>query len=188
MVIALLRRPVGCHARNGQSLIESCFVVALVCLLFFGLFQICRLYAAQEVLDYAASRGARATTVGFNRFMVEKTVRVGSIPNAGRLINPDYRGGPAVAHALETARIPLYLGAENDGQLRPILDYTHWDDIRLDLTSSRGDGTFRFGVRQRVSLTNNPFAGAFYRADYVDMAGDSFLDEHFTLYMEDAGW
>lgn len=187
-MIALLRRPVGWHERSGQSLIESCFVIAFVSLLFFGLFQISRLYAAQEVLDYAAGRGARATTVGFNRFMVEKTVRVGAIPNAGRLINPDYQGGPAVAHALETARIPLYLGAENDGQLRPILDYTHWDDIRPDLTSSRGDGTFRYGVRQRVSLTNNPFAGAFYRADHLDMTGENYLDEHFTLYMEDAGW
>lgn len=183
-----LRRQARWHQRSGQSLVESCLVIAFVCLVFFGLFQISRLYAAQEVLDYAAGRGARATTVGFNRFMVEKTVRVGAIPNAGRLINPVCQGGPAVAHALETARIPLYLGAENDGQLRPILDYASWDDIRADLTSARGDGTFRYGVRQRVSLTNNPFAGAFYREGYLDMTGESYLDEHYTLYMEDAGW
>ena len=70
-------------------------MVALVCLCFFGVFQISQLFASQEVLNYAAGRGARARTVGFNRFMVYKTIQVGAIPNAGRLVNPVYAGGPS---------------------------------------------------------------------------------------------
>lgn len=176
------------HHKGGQALIESCMVIAIVCLVFFGLFQISQLFAAQEVLDYAAGRGARAITVGFNRFMVEKTVRVGVIPNAGRMINPAYQGGPAAEHALEAARIPLYLGADNSGQLHAILDYANWTNIQCGAAASMGDGTFRYGVAQEVFLTNNPFAKAFYSADSINLNGETYLDEHYTLYMDDAGW
>lgn len=186
---ALPRRRACSRDKRGQALIESCMVVAFVCLIFFGIFQISQLYAAQEVLDYAAGRGARAITVGFNKFMVKKTVRVGAIANAGRMINPGYQGGPSAAHALETARIPLYLGAENDGQLDAILNYKYWDTVHPDVSgSSMGDGTFRYSVDQAVCLTNTPFVGAFYESDHVDMNGEVYLDEHFTLYLEDAGW
>ncbi len=187
MITLLRRREKGLN-RSGQALIESCLVIAFVCLIFFGIFQISQLFAAQEVLDYAAGRGARAITVGFNHFMVDKTVRVGAIANAGRMINPSYQGGPSVEHALEVARIPLYLGAENQGQLGAILDYERWDTIHFGSASSVGDGTFRFSVDQEVSLTNNPFAGAFCSDDSIDLHGENCLDEHFTLYLDDAGW
>ena len=188
-MIALPWRQVGWRHKNGQALVESCLVIAIVCLVFFGLFQISQLFAAQEVLDYAAGRGARAITVGFNRFMEEKTVRVGVIPNAGRMVNPAYQGGPAVEHALETARIPLYLGADNSGQLHAILDYANWTNIQCDVSAvSMGDGTFRYGVAQKVSLTNNPFAKAITTSASINLMGENYLDEHFTLYMDDVGW
>ena len=173
--------------RDGQALIESCLVVTLVCLVFFGIFQISQLYAAQEVLDYASGRGARARTVGLNRFMVLKTIRVGAIPNAGRMVNPDYQGGLAAGHALEAARIPLYLGAENAGQLTPTLDYDAWNTVQAGSASSSGDGTLVQEVKQEVPLTY-PFHRAFYAADSVELKGETHLDEHYTLYMDDAGW
>lgn len=188
MIALHWRRVVGWRHKSGQALIESCLVIAIVCLIFFGIFQISQLFAAQEVLDYAAGRGARAITVGFNRFMVDKTVRVGAIASAGRLIHPAYQGGPASEYALEAARIPLYLGADNYGQLDAILDYDHWDSIRQGQASSLGDGTFRFGVEQVVSLTNNPFAGAISSSKTLKLSGENYLDEHYSLYMDDAGW
>ncbi|MEI6165884.1 MAG: TadE family protein [bacterium] len=185
---ALPRRRACSRDKRGQALIESCMVIAIICLIFFGIFQISQLFAAQEVLDYAAGRGARAITVGFNRFMVEKTVRVGAIANAGRLVNPAYQGGPAVEHALEAARIPLYLAADNHGQLGAILDYERWDTISFGSASSMGDGTFRFSVGQEVPLTNNPFSRAITADSSIDLSGENYLDEHYTLYMDDAGW
>lgn len=181
-------RRTGSRHTGGQALIESCLVIAIVCLIFFGIFQISQLYAAQEVLDYAAGRGARAFTVGFNKFMVDKTVRVGVIANAGRMSNPAYQGGPAAEHALEAARIPLYLGAENSGQLDAILDYEHWDTIPPGAASSMSDGTFRFSVSQNIPLTNNPFVKSFYAGKSLSLDGENYLDEHFTLYMDDSGW
>jgi len=168
-------------------LIESCIVVALVCLTFFGVFQLSQLFAAQEVLDYAAGRGARARTVGFNYFMIEKTIRVGAIPNAGRLVNPVPSGGPSGQYAMESARIPLYLAGENEGRLRAILDYDAWGTIIFGASSSLGDGTLRQDIQQEVSLTNNPFHRAFYASDTITLNGDCTLDEHYTLYMDDAG-
>ncbi len=73
---------------SGQSLLESCLAIALLCLLFFGLFQVSRLLAAREILQHAAARAVRARTVGFNHWMTRKAVLVASIPNAGRMIEP----------------------------------------------------------------------------------------------------
>ncbi|MEI6787884.1 MAG: hypothetical protein WCL49_05340 [bacterium] len=169
-------------------MIESCIVVALVCLLFFCIFQLSQLFAAQEVLNYAAGRGARARTVGFNHFMVEKTIRVGAIPNAGRLINPVHTGGPSGQYAIESARIPLYLGGESEGMLKAILDYSAWDTIIFGASSSLGDGTLQQNIEQEVSLTNNPFHRAFYASDSITLKGDCTLDEHYSLYLDEAGW
>jgi len=174
-------------SRSGQGLIESCLVMALVCLVFFAVFQISQLFASQEILDYAAQRGARARTVGFNRYMVEKTIRVGAIPNVGPMVNPVYQGGPAREHALEAARIPLYLGEENQGRLRAILDYESWDTIQEGFHESLGDGTLRETVNQNVPLSY-AFHRAFYSGDSLPMCGTNTLDEHYTLYLDDWGW
>ncbi len=177
-------------SRSGQSLIESCLVLIIVCIAFFGVFQISQLFARQEVLHYAAARGARASVVGFNRFMVFKTIRVGSIPNAGRLINPVHEKGPAVQQTLEAARIPLYMGAEDFGDLDPILKYEDWgtpQDVHLLSTAALVDGTLRLKIRQEVPL-RYPFHRTFYAADSVDMTGESCLDNHYTLYLDDRGW
>lgn len=177
-------------SRAGQSLIESCLVLIIVCLAFFGVFQISQLFARQEVLHYAAARGARAKVVGFNQFMVFKTIRVGAIPNVGRLINPVSDGGPAAQHAVEAARIPLYMGTEDASELDPILDYQDWDtaqDVSWPLVSAFGDGTLRLRVGQQVPL-RYPFHRAFYAADSMDMTGESWLDNHYTLYLDDRNW
>jgi hypothetical protein len=175
-------------SRSGQSLIESCLVLIIVCILFFGVFQISQLFAAKEVLQYAAGRGARAKTVGFNHFMVFKTVRVGAIPNAGRLVNPDWLGGPASQHVAEEPRIPLYLGSENWGQLDAILDYEDWDTISSPVAYELGDGTLRVSIHQNVSLTNYPLHHLYYANDSFEMDGENTLDSHASLYLDDFGW
>ena len=82
-----------------------------ISLVFFTVLQLSQIFSAQEVLDYAAGRGARAKAVGLDDFMVHKTVRIGSIPNAGRMEWPVVAGGPAATQELESSRIPFYLGA-----------------------------------------------------------------------------
>lgn len=202
------------HRKNcaGQSILESCIVVAVTCLIFFGLFQVSQLYSAKAVLTYSAVAGARARMVGFNDFMVYKVVRSAAIPNAGPMVNPVMtRGGgiPAMVtgsrpgvfwntalrspspsspqYNIEQSRIPLYLGAERWGELPAILDYENWDDISYGEGGSTPDLVLA-EAHQNYELVW-PFARSFYADDHVrmDSSGESGMivrDKHYPLYLE----
>lgn len=71
--------------QSGQSLIEACIVVAILCLVVFCGVQMSQIYMTSEVLNHSAVCGARARAVGFNDFMVMKTIRAAAIPCAGAL-------------------------------------------------------------------------------------------------------
>ena len=77
-------------SRSGQSLIESCIVIIILCLIVFGVAQRSQLYMALEILDHAAVCGAHAHAVGLNDFMVQKSVRIVVIPLAGEMTQPSY--------------------------------------------------------------------------------------------------
>lgn len=196
------------HGRSGQSLIESALVVALMSLILFGLLEIARLFMAREVVNYAATVGARAHAVGFNDFMIFKTIRVAAIPAAGKIVTPqvaftdpnaglwqtrtpgylwDFAVGSASPASLqysqiEQSRIPLYLGAENMAQLDPILDYEDWNNQFFNSYASGGDQVST-SVRQDVQL-KFPFHSAFWAADEVREAGDATQDSHYPLYLQ----
>lgn len=141
-------------ARGGQSMIESVVVMLVVCLLLFGMLQLAHAFAASEVLRHAAARAARARAVGFNGWMVTKTLRAAAIPNAGRMLVPagdfsdpslhravatlssgdlwDWSLRDAAASpraAVERARIGDYMESVNEERADQILDYEDWDAI-----------------------------------------------------------
>lgn len=165
-------------------MIESCLVIGLLCLLLMGLFQLAQLFLAQEILDYAAGRGARAKVVGFNDFMVTKTVRIGAIANAGALTVPERTGGgPWVQWTQnESPRIPHYLQADS-WELDSILDYTLWNSITWSCQETPNQLNFR--VRQDVPLMffSNVFK-AFFAASAVPMRGVVDIENHYPLYLQ----
>jgi hypothetical protein len=86
-------------------MLESLIAIVLICLIFFGAMQISQMFAAREVLYHAAARGARAKTVGFNRWMVRKAVYVSSIPVAGAMLTPQLDPtDPAIIEAIRASR------------------------------------------------------------------------------------
>lgn len=206
------------HKRAGQSLIEACLALLILCLVFMGFFQVSQLIAARQVLYHAAARGARAKMVGFNRFMVDKAIRVAAIPNAGRMIQPDIANedealrewlateragvvwdrvlaaGPGIAdvHEIERARIPDFMGSEHWAWSRAILDYEHWDTIQPSVPAWMGDGaTLDVRVRQQIDLRRLFGVGVyrtFYAADTLELEGQSRLEAHYPLYIEDHNW
>jgi hypothetical protein len=145
------------HCR-GQSIIESCIAIGLICVMFIGVLQVSQMYAAREVLHHTAARGARAKTVGFSWWMVRKAIRVASIPNAGRLIEPAFDNeDPALRSLmqknphpgdlwtaalgvtpaslqfnLERALIPEYMYAAYRERANYVLNYEGWDRIHAD--------------------------------------------------------
>lgn len=143
--------------RSGQAYVETALAVMLVSFIFLGLFQLSQIFAAREILFHAAHRAARARTVGFNRWMVNKSMRAAAIPVSGRMLEPEVEreaGSPVVqaiatrSHgdlwdyaltawpasgqaAIERARIPLYLGSDSYALARNTLDYEGWNDLTL---------------------------------------------------------
>lgn len=202
----------------GQSLIETCLAVALLCLLFFGLFQVSQVFAAREVLYHAAARGARARAVGFNHWMVTKVIRVAAIPNAGRMTEPVYENvNPALRtlvqtaspgevwdtavaatpvsaqYDIERARIPEYLDTWNWPRADYILNYEDWDSIHLTITGAGllPEGALAPTVQVRVHQEyplRAPMHRAYYAADSVALSGESELENHYALYLDDMDW
>lgn len=163
-------------------MIESIIVLMLMCVVFFGVFQLFYAAAARDILDHAAARAARARTVGFNRWMVQKAVRVAAIPVSGKMTMPGNLppdpGRQALADArtpgrawdmalrsapqsqiaqLENALIPEYLSTEHSNQARQVLDYECWecgDARQLDVDVREPSGLSTGGtVEYKVSRT-----------------------------------
>ena len=164
-------------------MIESVVVMLVICLIFFGLFQLAHGFAQREILRHAAARAARARTVGLNGWMVNKVMRVATIPNAGRMTQPEVDlTDPSLARAIarstpgalwdwalqatpdasrarfERARIPDYLASANEARASYILDYADWDAIRGSGLGGSGGGatwgdTLRIRVEQNYPLT-----------------------------------
>ncbi len=193
--------------RSGQAIIESAIIILLTALLLFGLLQIGLLFVGREVLDHAATAGARARAVGFNDFMVHKTVRAAAIANAGPLIEPDprqfrtaddgrwgewrvgalwnlaLRGSPRSPQAqAEISRIPLYLGTERWEDQFAILNYEHWNTIVLSAVTDE-ENLVGVRVRQRMPLTM-PFRRAFYAGDSVNVVTSAWQANYAETYLE----
>lgn len=204
-------------AKDGQSLVESCIIILLIAFIFAGLFQISQLFAAREILYHAAACGARAKTVGLNWWMVEKSIRVAAIPNAGKITADDFEGPgspltPLIATqrpgtfwetvlrmvpasqqlAWEKSRIPEYLNSFNNARGDYLLDYADWDSVRGDHESgAMGDASLNPLIRVRVNQEyplRIPAHRTFYSADSVQLAGESYIENYYPLYLDDMYW
>jgi len=165
------RAPFG--SRTGQAMVESMIVLLLMLVVFLGVFQFFYAAAARSVLDHSAARAARAKTVGFNEWMVDKAARVAAIPVSGAMLMPEEippdPGRAALANArtpgrawdialrftpqsqqaaLENALIPEYMASPHSNQARQILNYEAWDlecdcPLKIDAVLSSGIATSR---------------------------------------------
>lgn len=171
---------VACRGSSGQAIIESFIVIFIICILLFGLLQAAVVVAGSEILHHAAARAARARSVGFNEWMALKAMRVASIPNSGRMIEPVYdelvlaslfgrrpSPGRAIDIALgadagvspravfERVRVPAYLASENHGRASHVLNYEEWQRGSFshnERASMLGQGTIRMLVEQEFPL------------------------------------
>jgi len=173
-------------ASRGQALIESCIVIGLICLLLMGIFQLAQLFLAREILDYAAGRGARAKAVGFNDFMVEKTVHIGSIVNAGRISFPELPAprSPLNQWNIERGLIPLYLHSDLYGQLDSILVYEDWDTIHTHCPNDQA-AMLHFETSQDLPVRIFPAVfQAFYADTNITLRSSADIENHSLLYLQ----
>ena len=199
----LAKPTISVRGRAGQATVETAVVVMLISFLFLGLFQLSEAFAAREILFHAAHRAARARTVGFNRWMVEKSMRAAAIPNAGTLLEPAWERGDAFwlraaidrrspgalwdfaldawpaseQAALERARIPQYLASENSARAGYILDYADWPTLSVTHTGESAPGMgFAPATFETQVRQRFPLRIAMHRAFYAparDADGES---------------
>lgn len=201
--------------RRGQSLIEACLAIVLVCLVFCGVFQVSQLFAAKEFLDYSASRAARAKTVGFNGFMVFKCGKVGCIPNSGVMTEPAYTNiddvlrdkidtstpgglwdwvlGEAAPvseqYDIERVRIPEFLASPTYPSAYATLNYEDWGSVVIGVTTIGGpSGTVLQATARQDYPLRVPMHGSFYADDDVELEGRAYLEKHYSLYLDDMEW
>lgn len=183
-----------------------------------GLLQISEIFAAREILNHAAARGARCKTVGFNWWMVRKSVLVASIPNAGKMTVPDFENEDTVLrdmvgsmnsgqlweetlratpsslqYNIERARIPEFMASFNHPRASHVLDYENWGTINSDqgVTAAPADGASPSTVSVNVYQKYPlwvPMHKAFYGADAIDMRAKFNMESHYDLYIDDMFW
>jgi len=170
------------RSKEGASIVESCIVMILLCLVLFGILQVSILTAAHDVLLYAASSGARCATIGYNDEMVKKTIRVAALPSMGP---------KKVSVQEEISRIRDYITyaptADDKSMLSHVPD-EYWNSIQDPEVERNGD-VLTVNVTQNYPMTF-PFAGAFYNADFTALSTENMDDDlqlqfenHANLYL-----
>ena len=73
------------RSESGEAIIESMLTIMVLLLILFGLMQLFHLNLAGNVAKFAAFRGARSATVGFNDYLVNREAKIHAIPASGPL-------------------------------------------------------------------------------------------------------
>lgn len=172
--------------KQGSAIVESCIVMALLCLVLFGILQVSYIVASRNVLNYAAVATARARSVGLNDFMLMKVSHYASIPTAGPLTAPagDYgtdrpeglTTGARLSNALSRDHAPVSVQGEYvvsvkeayhlaaTTKVSEILDYANWDGSETDVFVSYeadNDDVLTVEVEQTLPLVM-PFSRVFF--------------------------
>ena len=161
-------------------MVETVVVMFVLCLAFFLVYEYANLLIARTVVDYAAARAARARTVGFNDFMVTKTVRVATAGVAGECLSQDDKGDKLSTGAL-VSRMGSYLEAEDESVTRGILDFELWDYDKLGWTVDEPNGEnaeLIVRVWQRRPLYSPD------DRDLHEVRGEAGIESHYPLYLK----
>ena len=167
-------------------MVESCIVMALLCLLLFGFLQVSYIVAARNVLNYAGVATARARSVGLNDFMLMKVSHYASIPTAGPITAPagtfgthrpeGLTVGARLSNAMSRDHAVIsaqgqYVVAVKEAyhlasttQFEQILDYANWTDGSTDVFvtyEADNDDVLSVQVEQTLPLVM-PFSRVFF--------------------------
>ena len=127
--IRALRRAVNRRGERGSAILETFLSMLLLMLILFGSLQVFQLILANMIADYAAFRGARSTSVGFNQQWSRIEAKIKAVPASGHIIIPDEENGTKsmpVSLSLNQEEKYLTKYQEQDEDYKN-LNYTYWD-------------------------------------------------------------
>ena len=169
-------------------MIETVIVLFFLCMVFFWVYEYTTILTNHTVLDYAAARAARARTVGFNDFMITKTVRISTMATAGRCLTQDDEGN-ALSTGTLVSRMGSYLQAENDAETSGILDFPYWRGHHLGWDCSEPGGDVNeliMRVWQSRPLYGNGEDAEDAAIDGRDykLTGEARIEGHYPFYLQ----
>lgn len=111
--------------KAGQAMVETILVLFFLFLAFYTVFQFADNFRARQLVDYAASRVARARAVGYNDYMLKKTADIATMAAAGECYTKTDTGKRLSARGL-ISRSPDYLACTYAAQAQQVLDFELW--------------------------------------------------------------
>ncbi|MCX7824070.1 MAG: hypothetical protein N2689_00740 [Verrucomicrobiae bacterium] len=175
--------------RRGQSLVESCVVVILLCLLFYGFLQVGILYNHERALQFASFAASRSATVGFNSDVYSRTYRAAAIPASGQMEAPFSGLSQREQLTYEAPRDIDGLIARYLNPLNPqgMLSYEFWDPYQMDPNITAGGAVLTESHQQEHPLQilrDSGLLRAFYGSDTVRIPSETVMGCHFSLYLQ----
>ena len=178
-VFTYLSRAIGKKAAGAAGALSEEEAVLFITVLFLVVFQVAHMVTTKILLDHAAARAARAKSVGFNEWMCLKSARVAMIPVAGRRLWPEE------GEYDEASLVPIYMTTEHESMARGILEYERWRTMDVDVDSGGGIGA---EVSARVAVDVPRFySRGDEDSDTTEIVGESRIESHFPLYMNNQG-
>ena len=183
-VFTYLSRAIGKKAAGAASQLseeegDKAKSALFITVLFLVVFQVAHMVTTKILLDHAAARAARAKAVGFNEWMCLKSARVAMIPVAGRRLWPEE------GEYDEASLVPIYMTTEHESMARGILEYERWRTMDVDVNSGGGIGS---EVSARVAVDVPRFySRGDEDSDTTEVVGESSIESHFPLYMNNQG-
>ncbi len=176
--------------KKGQAMVETILVLFFLLIAFYTVFQFVDNFRARLLAGYAASRVARARTVGMNDYMLEKTAHIATMPAAGRCLVRMADGRRPSAHEL-VRRSGSYLACEYPSQARQTLDFELWrngmTEVECPLSGSRLTARVR-QLRPQFfelgrALSGTPSADV-DDAPRASITGEFEIEAHYPDWME----
>jgi len=169
-------------------MVESVFVIMLLCLIFWGFLQVALLYNHERILQFASFASARSAAVGFSYETYRRAYRAAAIGASG--LNRDLQGMDSRdMPANELVIIPSYVWQNAE------MDYQYWVDYRMnpDISpsgQSAGSLSMISEAHSQEHPLEMPMVGAYYRLNRgtnatVWMMGNIKTDiaSHYPLYL-----
>ena len=169
-------------------MLETVLAVLVITFLFLMLFNLSHLLTGKILVEHAAMRVARARAVGFNDFMITKTVRISTMATAGRCLTQDDEGN-ALSTGTLVSRMGSYLQAENDAETSGILDFPYWRGHHLGWDCSEPGGDVNeliMRVWQSRPLYGNGEDAEDAAIDGRDykLTGEARIEGHYPFYLQ----
>ena len=164
-------------------MLETVLALFFLCLVFFLVVDYAETLKTRTILDYAAARGARARAVGFNDFMVTKTVRIATMAAAGKCRTAEDEGHAPTA-AFLNSRAGSYLQSEDESYAHGILDFELWENDKLDWHVLETGGPQQGDVTLKTHQRHPLFSYAPNGATEADVSGEAKIESHYRYYLK----